>query len=157
DEIIHDRYNCLFHPLVGVSPIYACGLAATQGLRIQNNSTNFFGNGSRPGGILVAPDKIDNDDAQRLKDHWDNNYTGANAGKVAVIGGGMKYEPLTTTAVDAQLIEQLGWTAEVVCSTFHVPPYKVGVGEMPKYDNIQALNVQYYSQCLQVLIESIEL
>src|SRR5690606_29875898 len=41
-EIIHDRFNCLFHPLVGLSPIFAGGIAAAQGLSIQNNSTNFF-------------------------------------------------------------------------------------------------------------------
>jgi len=156
-EIIHDRFNCLFHPLVGLSPIYACGLAATQGLSIQNNSTHFFQNGSRPGGVLTAPGKIDEDNARRLKEHWDNNYTGENAGKVAILGDGLQYTPMATNAADAKMVEQLGMTAEVVCSTFHVPPYKVGVGEMPKYDNIQALNVQYYSQCLQVLIESIEL
>jgi len=29
-EIIHDRWNCLYHPLVGISPLVACGLAASQ-------------------------------------------------------------------------------------------------------------------------------
>ena len=33
----------------------------------------------------------------------------------------------------------------------------VGVGDPPTYTNIEALNQQYYSQCLQGLIESIEL
>jgi phage portal protein BeeE len=33
----------------------------------------------------------------------------------------------------------------------------VGVGGMPNYNNIEALNQQYYSQCLQVLIEALEL
>jgi len=155
-EIIHDRFNCLFHPLVGISPIYACGLAATQGLKIQNNSAKFFSNGSKPGGILVAPGKIDEANAQRLKDYWDNNFTGENAGKIAVLGDGLKYEGLAVKATDAQLVEQLKWTAEVVCSTFHVPPYKIGVGAMPSYNNVQALNVEYYSQCLQSLIEAIE-
>jgi HK97 family phage portal protein len=156
-EIIHDRFNCLFHPLVGVSPIYANGLAATQGLRMQENSANLFANGARPGGILVAPGKIDPENASRLKEYWDTNFAGRNTGKVSVLGDGLKFENLAMNAVDAQLIEQLKWTAEVVCSTFHVPPYKIGVGEPPKYNNIQALNVEYYSQCLQVLFESIEL
>lgn len=155
-EIIHDRFNCLFHPLVGVSPIYANGLAATQGLRIQNNSANLFGNMSRPGGLLIAPGRIDPENAARLKTYWDTNFTGENAGKIAVLGDGLKYEGLTVTPEDAQLIEQLKWTAEVVCSTFHVPPYKIGVGQMPTYNNIQSLNVEYYSQCLQSLIEAIE-
>jgi HK97 family phage portal protein len=93
-EIIHDRFNCFFHPLVGLSPIFANGLAATQGLSIQNNSARFFTNGSNPGGILTAPGAISDEVAGRLKAHWDANYTGANVGKVAVLGDGLKYEPM---------------------------------------------------------------
>jgi phage portal protein BeeE len=32
----------------------------------------------------------------------------------------------------------------------------IGVGTMPAYNNIEALNQQYYSQCLQVIMECIE-
>ncbi|MDX0765758.1 phage portal protein [Sinorhizobium medicae] len=156
-EIIHDRYNCFFHPLIGLSPIFAGGLAAIQGLAIQKDSTTFFQNGAQPGGILTAAGAISDETAERLKEHWDTNFAGDNSGKVAVLGDGLKYEPMKAKAVDTQLIEQLKWTAQTICSTYHVPPYKVGVGELPSYDNIQALNVEYYSQCLQVLIEAIEL
>ena len=155
-DIIHDRFNCLFHPLVGLSPVFANGLAATQGLSIQKNSAQFFANNSQPGGILTAPGTISQPVADRLKETWDQNYSGKNAGKVAVLGDGLKYESMSTKAVDAQLVEQLKWSAEVVCSTYHVPPYKVGIGAAPSYNNVQALNTEYYSQCLQILIESIE-
>lgn len=156
-EVIHDRMNCLFHPLVGVSPLFASGLAASQGLKIQNDSSKFFANGANPGGVLTAPGAISDDTAARLKTHWDANYTGDNAGKVAVLGDGLKFEPMRMTAVDSQLIEQLRWTAEVVCSTYHVPAYKVGVGQAPSYNNIEAQTKDYYSQCLQSHIESMEL
>lgn len=156
-EIIHDRFNCLFHPLVGVSPIYANAIAATQGIRIQNNSARFFGNQSQPGGVLTAPGEISDDTAARLKAYWEDNFTGEKAGKIAVLGDDLKYQALTISAHDSQLIEQLKWTAEVVCSTFHTPPYKIGVGEMPTYNNIQSLNIEYYSQCLQAHIEAAEL
>jgi HK97 family phage portal protein len=156
-EIIHDRFNCLFHPLVGTSPIFAAGVAATQGLNIQNNSATFFGNRSQPGGVLTAPGSIGDDTAARLKEAWDTKFTGDNAGKVAVLGDGLTFEKLTMTAEESQLIDQLKWTAEVVCSVFHVPPYKIGIGDMPTYNNIQSLNVEYYSQCLQSLIEAAEL
>ena len=156
-EIIHDRFNTLFHPLVGLSPIYANGLAATQGLNIQNNSASFFGNRSVPGGILIAPGAISDATASRLKETWEERYSGRGAGKIAVLGDGLKFEALAMKSTDAQMIEQLKWTAEVVCSTFHVPPYKIGIGQMPTYNNIQALNVEYYSQCLQSLIEDVEL
>jgi HK97 family phage portal protein len=156
-EIIHDRFNCMFHPLVGVSPLYAAGLAATQGLNILTASATFFANRSMPGGILTAPGAIGDETAARLKAHWDANYTGENFGKVAVLGDGLKFEPIASKATDSQLIEQLKWTAELIASTFHVPPYKIGIGAPPTYNNIQALNVEYYQQALQSLIEAAEL
>lgn len=155
-EIIHDTMVALFHPLVGISPIYACGLAATQGLRIQEDSATFFGNQSRPSGILTSPGQIPDATAKAYKQRWEENYGGANVGRVAVLGNDLKYQPLAVNAEDAQMVEQLKMTAEVVCSTFHVPAYMVGAGPTPPYANIQAVNQQYFSQCLQTLIESME-
>jgi HK97 family phage portal protein len=157
-EIIHDVGIAMYHPLAGMSPIAACGLAAMQALKIQNNSTKFFSNNSNPGGVLTAPKEISTSTADRIQAHWEANYAGEdNIGKVAVLGDGLEYKPMMVTAVDAQLVDQLKWTAETICSCFHVPPYMVGIGPMPTYNNIEALNQQYYSQCLQSLIESIEL
>lgn len=156
-EIIHDRFNCFFHPLIGLSPIYANGIAAMQGHAMQTASTKLFQNGARPGGILTAAGEISDETAERLKQYWDENFTGRNSGKVAVLGDGLKYEALGMKSTDAQLVEQMKWTAEVVCSTYHVPPYKIGIGAMPTNNNVQSLNIEYYSQALQVLIEAIEL
>ena len=55
------------------------------------------------------------------------------------------------------MVEQLKWSAEVVCSVYHVPPYKVGVGALPSYNNVQALQCRVlFSQALQSHIEEIE-
>jgi HK97 family phage portal protein len=156
-EVIHDRFNCMFHPLVGIPPLYANGLAATQGLNIQTESALLFKNSAMPGGLLVAPTKIEKADAEAIKSQWEAAFGGANRGRVGVIGNGVKFEKLPFSAVEGQLIEQLKWTAEVVCSTYHVPPYKIGVGEMPKFTNVQALNIEYYNQALQRHIEDIEI
>ncbi|EON1294231.1 phage portal protein, partial [Escherichia coli] len=95
--------------------------------------------------------------AKKLKSNWDSGYTGENAGKTAILSNGAKYNPTTFSPVDAQTVEQLKMTAEIVCSVFRVPAYKIGVGQPPSSDNVEALEQQYYSQCLQTLIESIEL
>jgi len=155
-EVIHDLMIPLYHPLIGVSPIYACGIAAQQGLSIQNNSNKLFSNGSMPGGVLTAPGAISDETAQRLKAYWDENYQGDNVGKVAVLGDGLKYDQMSMNAVDSQLIEQLKWTGETVCSAFHVPAYMVGIGPPPPYANIEPLVQQYYSQCLQSLFVNME-
>ena len=156
-EVIHDRFNCFFHPLIGLPPVYAAGLAATQGHHIQENSTSFFRNGGRPSGVIEIPGSITEENAKKLKSNWDSGYTGENAGKTAILSNGAKYNPTTFSPVDAQTVEQLKMTAEIVCSVFRVPAYKIGVGQPPSSDNVEALEQQYYSQCLQTLIESIEL
>lgn len=155
-EIIHDRWNAFYHPLCGLSPIYAAATKALTGLRIQDTSSKFFARGALPSGILTAPGAIADDTAKRLKEHWEENYSGKNTGRVAVLGDGLKFERMSVTAEDSQLIEQLKWTAEAVCGAFGVPVYMV-MGTAPNYNNVQSLTQQYYSQCLQILIESMEL
>jgi HK97 family phage portal protein len=132
-------------------------LAATQGLKIQQNSTKQFTNMSRPAGILTAPGAIADATAARLKASWEANYGGDNFGKTAVLGDGLEYKAVAVNAVDSQLIEQLRWTSEDVCRAFGVPAYKIGVGPMPAYNNVEALQQAYYSETLQELIECIEL
>jgi HK97 family phage portal protein len=156
-EIIHDRINCLWHPLVGISPIYACGASATQGRRIQANSAKFFENMSRPSGMLTAPGTIDEVTALRLKADFEANFGGSNIGRLAVLGDGLKYEAMTIPPEAAQLIDQLKWTVEDVARAFGMPLYKIGAGPMPTNNNVEALNQQYYDDCLQVHIEAIEL
>lgn len=155
-EIIHDRFNCLTHQLVGLSPLFAAALPAYMAQTMGNNATNFWNNAARPSGILTAPAAISDDTAKRLKEYWDTNFAGDKAGRVAVLGDGLKFEAMTMTAVDAQLVEQLRFTAEQVCTAFHVPGFKVGVGSLPTHQNAEVLNQIYYTDCLQALIEAWE-
>src|SRR6185436_9346860 len=155
-ELIHDRMNCLFHPLCGTPPVFASGLASMLGLNAQKASALLFENSSMPGGIVTAPAEINEAQAAAFKTKWEANYSKINLGRVAILDNGMKYERIAMTNVEGQMVESLKWSAEVVCSVYHVPPYKVGVGALPTYNNVQALNVEYYSQALQSHIEEIE-
>lgn len=153
-EIIHDRYQPQFHPLVGVSPVYSAALAGALGKKIQEDSRSFFENGASLSGVLVAPGPISSDTAKMLSDQWNTNFTGAKAGRVAVVGDGLKFEPMRAKGIDSQIVEQLKLSAEVVASCFHVPPFKIGMGPAPSKP--QEGNLIYYGDCLQVLIEEME-
>jgi len=155
-EIIHDRWNCLYHPLVGISPLVACSLAASQGLAIQKHSSTFFSNSGRPSGLLTMPGKIADEDAKKIKTAWEANYSGGNIGKTAVLGGDVKYISMGMSADDAQMIEQHKWSAEICCSVFGVPPFKVGVGGLPSGQKVEDMERIYLNSCLQSLIEAFE-
>ena len=155
-EIIHDKLTPLAHPLVGLSPIAAAALAATQGLKILDTSATFFANRSSPGGVITVPAAITKEAADRIKAQWQENFAGANSGSVGLLTDGMTYQPTTVNAVDAQLIEQLKMTTETICSCFHVPVSLVNSAPVP-YANNEPLVQQFYSQCLQSHIVSLEL
>lgn len=155
-EVIHDRCITLWHPLVGIAPIYACGASATQGIRIQNNSATFFQNLSRPSGMLIYPQKIPDAAAAELKQKIEFATSGANLGRLLVAGDGPTYVPMTMPAEQSQLIEQQKWTVEDVARAFGVPLYKLQAGN-PTFTNGAQYDQDYYKQTLQAKIEAIEL
>ena len=67
----------------------------------------------------------------------------------------MTYVPMSVAAHDAQLVEQLKMSGEIVCTAFSVPAFKVGLATLPG-GKISDHNDIYYSDCLQHYIESIE-
>ncbi|MEM6413192.1 MAG: phage portal protein [Pseudomonadota bacterium] len=156
-EIIHDRMNTLFHPLVGVSPISTIAMAAKQANYITRVMAALFRNGGRPGGLLIAPQKIDPDEAKRLKEQFQINFGGDNSGKIAVLENGMTYKTMTISPVDSQVIEQRQMTQKQICTAFHVPSYKLGIGEDPKYSNAAQYDKNYLSNCLHAHIASFEM
>lgn len=153
-EIIHDRAKCLFHPLVGVPPLYACALSATQGRQIQVQSSRFFQNMSRPSGQLTAPGTIPEETAKRLKEQFESAFSGDNIGKLLVSGDGLKFEPFTIPPEQAQLIQQLGWTKEDVATAFLVPLYKIAAQKDVRVD--PAMKQEYYETCLHPYMQAIE-
>lgn len=156
DEIVHDRYCPLWHPLLGVSPLYAAGMSATMGNKITANSATFFANMARPSGMLYSDQPIDEQTAARMKKQWQEQYGGEKIGDIAVGSNGLKYLPIMMSSEDAQLIEQLKWTAGDVAAAFHYPLYKLG-GAIPQGAKVEDLNQAYYSECLQPIIECLEL
>jgi phage portal protein BeeE len=107
--------------------------------------------------FLPVPTPIDAKKAEEYASQWAARYGPGGPGGIAVLGNGMKFEAMSMTAHDSQLIEQLGWTAETVCSVFHVPAFKIGIGTQPTYQNAETMNQVYYSDCLQSHIENMEI
>lgn len=155
-DVLHDRAMALFHPLIGVSPLYAAAVSANIGNSISSNSEQFFENMSRASGVLTAPGDIPPATADRLKKEWDGNYSGLGFGKVAVLGAGLEWKPLAITAADAQLIEQLRFTVEDIGRVYRVPSFMLGELAKQTYRNSEQSARMYYQGCLSHHIESAE-
>jgi HK97 family phage portal protein len=150
-EMIHDRFNCVFHPLMGISPLYAIAGAVSQAQAIQSSSTPFFAKGGRPAGVLVAPTKLDPLSAQRIKEQIQN----FKVGDLLITEQGMRYDTVSTSAADSQLIAQLGWTEEKIATVFRMPISILNSSKQPPYANAEASQLQYKAQCLEPHLTSI--
>jgi HK97 family phage portal protein len=146
-DIIHDRYNCLYHRLQGVSPLYAAAAAVSQAAVIQSSSSSHFAKGGRVGGFLIAPTKLDPLSAARIEAQLAEKAKSGSS--IIVADFGMKFEPFSATAVNSQLIEQLGWTEEKICEVFRMPISILNSSKQPPYANAEASMLQYKSLCLE--------
>lgn len=150
-EIIHDRIP-LFHPLVGVSPLFAAGGPANVGLTVQDNSSAYFDNDNSPPGILTAPGMLTEEQADKAVRRWHARRKG----EIAALGNGLSYEPLRGSVVESQTIEHLKWTAESVAAAFRVPAFMVGAGPVPALNNTEVLTRMYYTTCLHDHVHDME-
>lgn len=155
-DILHDRGVCLWHDLIGVSPMFAAAMNVMLSGRMQINSERFFANMARTSGILVAPGKIEKEVAKRLQAEWEANYTGAGIGKTAILTNGLDYKPMTINAHDSEVVQQMRWTVEEIARAFQVPPYKIGELSKASFKNNEQMARDYYDGCLRAYIEAAE-
>lgn len=155
-EIIHDREMTIHHPLIGVPPLCAAYWPAVKNLRIIRNESQFFGNGATPGGVLEVPGAVASEIIDEIERRWQQNFTGPNAGKVAVLSDGMKYTAMKASSADSQLVEQMRYSDEQICFAFGIPPYKIGIGPIPPGWKSEDVNIQYHSDALSDRIEHME-
>jgi len=151
-EIIHDRMACFHHQLIGVPPVAAANWPTVKNLRILRNSAELFKNGAQMGGILSAPAGISEKDAKDLKEYWKSTT----AKDVRVVGMDMKFTPFSMNSVDAQLVEQMEYSDRQICQPFGIPPFIVGIGNLPSGLKAEDMVNVYYRFALQSLIESME-
>ena len=156
-EIIHDLMNPLFHPLCGIPPLFAAALTATQQGRAQHFAAKFYENMSRPGGLLSFPSELTKEKMLEYKEILESGFSGENLGRIMVTGGGAKFDAIGYPAQQSQLVEGLRWGVEDIARPYQMPLHKIGAGPVPTSNNVEALNQQYYDDCLQPHFEQIEL
>ena len=101
--------------------------------------------------MLVAPTKLDPASAERIKSTLANFKTG----EIMLTDQGMTYHDIGGSAVDSELIAQLGWTEEKICEVFGMPISILNSNKQPPYANAEASQLQYKSQCLEPHLASI--
>lgn len=110
----------------------------------------FENNGQSPRGILTVESQLSKAQREDIKEKWASNLS---SNGVCVLQGNMRYQSLSSTANDQQLLESRKFHQEQICQFMGVPPQLLGMGE-PK--NIEELTNQFLTFTLQPIITLLE-
>lgn len=112
----------------GLSPVRQAREALGHAAALTAHGSKFFANGARPSGVLyVQPGSHADEQIENLKAAWEERHGGAeNAGRVALLTGEVKFEPVSMPLADAQFLEQRQLSTVEIARVFRVPPWVIG-------------------------------
>lgn len=126
DDILHIP-GLGYDGITGVSPIRLATQAIGLGLAAEEYASKLYSSGSLLSGILQTEQRLQQDDADRLKVNWKQKVTGLdNAHEIAVLDNGAKFQPVSMPAVDAQMIESRRFQVQEVSRWYGIPPHLLG-------------------------------
>jgi HK97 family phage portal protein len=148
DEVFHLQAPG-FDGVRGLSPIRLHRLTVGMGLEALSYGEQFYKNGTRLAGSLDHPAKLSDDAAARLRSSWTATYAGkANAGKVAILEEGMKFNPFTMPMEDAQYVETRKFSVSDIARIYGVPPHKIGDLDRATFTNIEHQSIEAVNDCM---------
>ncbi len=114
----------------GLSVLQACA-GVFSGARSADRAANkMFGNGAMPSGVLSTDKALTGPQRTEAEAALQEKFVGAhNAGRPMLLDNGLKWEQLSITPEDAQMLDSRKFSGEEICRIFGVPPAMVGYGD----------------------------
>ena len=96
----------------------------------ENAAAKLFGNDMKPTAVITRDEILTKDQRRQVKEAIDDGMLKSTmgGGTLRLIEGGMKYQQLSLSAEDAQLLESRQFSVEDLCRWIGVPPSMIGHG-----------------------------
>lgn len=117
----------------------------------------FFGNDSRPGGVLKSPKVLTKEAAKNLKESWEAAHSGlSNRHRVAVLEEGVEWQQIGIAPEDAQYLELRQFQVVDIARFFRVPPHKIASLERATFSNIEHQSIEFVVDCIRPICVRLE-
>lgn len=156
-DIMHIKLNS-FDGFTGLSPISCNARAIGLGISQEDHLSNMMQKGTMPSGILQTDATFkDPAAAERIRQQFKEKYQGVDKnGEVIFLEQGLKYNALSLSPADTELILQRQYSREEICGIFRVPPHRIGASTGAKKEDIEQANKDYYINKLMPIVMKIE-
>ena len=130
DELIHFREWNPWNPIRGVNPLISLGLELEQDYYANKANSQLLKNNAIPQGILKTEQTLRPEEADQLERRWESKYGTARAGrKIAVLGKGTHFEPLSFTPEVIKLFELKRWNLYTILAKYGIPPRVANISD----------------------------
>jgi HK97 family phage portal protein len=130
DELIHFRDWNPWNPVRGVSPLAALTLELEQDYYANKANSQLLKNNAVPMGILKTDQSIRPEEADALERRWEGKYGAVKGGrKIAVLGKGTSFEPLSFPPEVVKLFELKRWNLYTVLAKYGIPPRVANIND----------------------------
>jgi HK97 family phage portal protein len=114
-------------PLCGLSPLAQGRIVFGAAMAADESASKMFANGMKLGGVLTTDQILQKAQREDIRADMIAQFSGSvNAGKTMVLEAGMKYQQVSMTPEDAQMLQTRAFNVEEICRWFRVPPFMVG-------------------------------
>lgn len=156
EEILHVRGPSR-DGAIGLSPIAIAAGAASLAVGHAETARGLVDNALRPGGLLSFPERLTPDQRERISSQLKGRFQGAsNAGRLLMLDGGPKFEPLQLDPVAAEFLASRKLANEDVARIFGIPPTCVGITDKATYSNTEQESTALVRNCLGPLAVRLE-
>ena len=122
DELIHFKDWNPWNEYRGVSPLVSLGLEVEQDLLAAKQNTGLLKEGGVPKGLLKTDQVLTETEAEILARTWDKKYGHGMKNRVAVLGKGTEYQPLTFSPDVLKLYDMKKWNLYTLLAKYGIPP-----------------------------------
>src|SRR5690606_21252998 len=146
-----------FDGIVGYSVVRLAAQSLGLAKAMEENAATFFGNGSKPGGMLKYPGKISEETREQTRREWVRLHGGpGRAHAVAVLDQGLDYSPIAMSNEDAQMIDSRKLSVTEMARWLRVPPHKLYDLERATFSNIEHMSIEFVTDALMPWVNRLE-
>ncbi len=110
---------------IGLDRLDHMRATTSEAVNSQTAATKLFANGGKPSGLLMVDHVLKPEQRDAIRRNFSGMAEG-NTSRLVVLEANMKYEQVTLTPEDQQLLETRQFNVEEICRWFGVPPVLVG-------------------------------
>jgi phage portal protein BeeE len=131
-------------------------MSASTGNSIQGHTGKFFDNMSRPSGVLQSDMTLTAEQTTQLRSRFNELSQDLATGGTPILTSGLKYQAISMSAVDAEIIKTYNMTIGDIARVFRVPLELIGASDKPTAGSTEQLMQYFVVSGLGFIIEHIE-